>query len=415
MKNSKLEKKKRKEHKKQLKNDRKKNVHKKATQRKVLKYVLIIFTLIIISAIGGLSFYLYNKLSKLETVVIDKKDLEINAEVEGADFGEGYFNVALFGVDSRTGNVEAGTLSDTIMVASLNNQTKELRLVSVYRDTLLNIGGGTFNKANAAYSVGGATKAINMLNTNLDLNIEKYVAVDFSIMVDIIDALGGVEIEIDSYEISAINKYIPETAQASGGSTKLISSSGLQLLNGVQATTYARIRSTAGGDFRRTDRQRYVIEQMIKKIKKSNFITLNSIIDLALPRVSTNFTASEIAYYASAYLDFYLGATTGFPEKYASGTLPTSGSTVVPQTLSSNVSVLHEFLFEVKDYKPSSTVNSNSSQILAKASGYVGGVANSNTGYSTNSETNISNLGIGEMSTNNEEVMRFDNPVITFN
>lgn len=407
----------RKAYKKQMKLDKKeekkRDRQRQSLKRKILKYILIVFALIIISVIGGLVFYLQNKLSKLETTVIDKNDLIINTEVMGSDFGVGYLNVALFGVDSRTGNIDTGTLSDTIMVASLNNETKELRIVSVYRDTMLNIG-GSYNKANAAYAFGGPTKAINMLNTNLDLNIEKYVAVDFSIMVEIVDALGGIELEIDSNEISNINKYIPETARVSGVSANLITNAGYQLLDGAQATTYARIRSTAGGDFRRTDRQRYVIEKLIEKIKTTNLSTINKVIDIALPRISTNFTAGEIAYYASAYLDFNLGSTTGFPEIYSSGTVPGLGSTVVPNTLVSNVKTLHEFLFETVDYTPSSTVNTYGNEIYSRSKEYVGGSGNSNTGYTTNSETNISNLGIDHITSQKSEIMKFNNPVVTF-
>lgn len=408
----------RKDHKKQLKTNKK--TEKKLRQknqsigRKILRYLSILFLLSIVAVIIGLCVFLFDKLSKLETTVIDKNDLEINTEVASADFGQGYLNVALFGVDSRSGELESGTLSDTIMVASLNNQTKEVRLVSVYRDTMLNVGGSSYDKANAAYAFGGPTQAINMLNRNLDLNIEKYVSVDFSIMVEIIDAMGGLEIEIDQAEITHINKYVTETARVSGVKANSITKSGLQLLDGAQAVTYARIRSTAGGDFRRTDRQRYVIEKMVEKMKKSSLSTINTIIDLALPRISTNFTAGEIAYYAGAYLDFELGSTTGFPEKYSTGTIPGLGSTVVPQTLASSVKELHGFLFDTANYTVSSTVNSLSNEISYRSNEYVGGVGNSNTGYTTHSETNISNLGIDHLSTEDEEYKKFDNPEIIF-
>lgn len=411
-------KKNRKDHKKQLKVEKKeakKQEKDSATiLNKVLRVILYLFSFLILGIIIFLTVFLYKKVSILDTTVIDKQDIEINTEVIESGFGEGYFNVALFGGDSRTGNLESGTLSDTIMVASLNNKTKEVRIASIYRDTMLNIGDGSYNKANAAYAFGGPTKAINMLNTNLDLNLEKYVAVDFSIMVDIVDELGGLELEIDKNEISAINKYIPETARVAGVEANLITTSGLQMLDGAQATTYARIRSTAGGDFKRTDRQRYVIEQLIKTIKRSNLLTINKIIDLALPRISTNFTATEIAYYAAAYLDFELGSSTGFPEKYSTGTVPGLGSTVVPQTLVSNVQILHEFLFDIEDYTPSSTVVSNGNDIAYKAGGHVGGVGNSNSGYSTHSTTSTMVDGEGFMSNYGEEEKKFNNPEITF-
>lgn len=374
---------------------------------------------IIISTILTILFlmsFLYYKFSKVDTTHINHDELLINTEVSEADFGDGYFNVAIFGVDSREGELENGTLADTIMVVSLNNKTKEVRIVSVYRDTLLNLGNGSYNKANTAYGLGGPAQAISMLNMNLDLNIEKYVSVDFSIVVDIIDTLGGLELEIDDYEIEAINKYIPETARVSGVEANLINGAGLQLLDGAQATTYARIRSTAGGDFRRTDRQRYVIEQIVKKLKRSNLSTINKVIDLTLPRISTNFTVTEIAFYAAAYLDFTLGSTTGFPEMVSTGTVPGMGSVVVPENLTTNVQEMHRFLFDQAEYSPSSTVVSTDYSIQSIASQYTSGVANSNIGYTTNSTTNVSNLGI-EYSETFEvgEVKKFDNPEVTFN
>lgn len=381
----------------------------------LVKNIFISSIMLVIAVILFLIVYLLLKFSKLDTVTIDPGELSINKEVEEANFGEGYFNMAIFGVDSRSGELEEGTLADTIMVVSLNNVTKEVRIVSVYRDTLLNLGNGSYNKCNTAYSIGGPAQAISMLNSNLDLNIEKYVSVDFSILVDLIDTMGGIELEIDDYEIDGINAYIPETARVAGVEANLINGSGLQLVDGAQATTYARIRSTAGGDFRRTDRQRYVIEQLVKKLKKSNIFTINSLIDLVLPRISTNFTVGEVAYYAAAYLDFNLGSTTGFPEMVSTGKVPGLGSVVVPETLSSNVSDLHLFLFEDSEYEASSVVLSNSYSISSIASSYTGGVANSNTGYTTNSSTNVSNLGISFtdiIEAKSEE--KFDNPEITF-
>lgn len=424
MKNSQLNKKNKKKQKLENKHNRQIKTNKKIAKKsnkknrtvpeKIIRFIVMFLSLFIISGVIVLSVFIYDKLSRLQTTVIDKNDLEINSEVASADFGDGYLNIALFGVDSRSGELESGTLSDSIIVASLNNQTKEVRLVSVYRDTMLNVGGTSYNKANAAYAFGGPTQAINMLNRNLDLNLEKYVSVDFSIMVEIVDAMGGIELEIEEVEIDYINKYLAETAYVSGVKANKITEAGVQLMDGAQAITYARIRSTAGGDFKRTDRQRYVIEKMVEKLKKSNLRTINNMIDLALPRISTNFTGGEIAYYASAYLDFELGSTTGFPEKFSSGTIPGLGSTVVAQTLASSVQELHSFLFDTEDYTPSSTVNTLSNEISSRASQYVGGVGNSNTSYSSNSETNISNLGIDNVIGNDGERKKYDNPEVTF-
>lgn len=382
---------------------------------KILKSFLMILGIITISVVMFLIFFLYDKYTKLETVEIEKNEIMVNTGVETFDFGEGYLNVAIFGVDSRDGLVEKGALTDTIIVASLNNETKEVRMVSVYRDTYLNMTTGSYNKANAAYSIGGPAQAINMLNTNLDLNIEKYVTVDFSVVVDIIDILGGVELEIDEFEIKGINAYIPETARVSGVDANLITEPGLQLLDGAQATTYARIRSTTGGDFKRTDRQRYVINEMVKKIKKTNLTTLNKIVDAVLPRISTNFTVGEIALYTAAYLDFTLGANTGFPEIVSTGRVSGLGSCVIPQNLQSNVITMHEFLYDDIDYTPSTTVISNSNDIASRTSSVGGGIGNTNTQYSTHNMNNTSNQGLeSDVITGMEENSEFSNIEVYF-
>ena len=164
-----------------------------------------------------------------------------------------------------------GNRTDCIIVASLNNETKEIKMVSVYRDTLLDLSEGTYQKCNAAYSYGGPVLAINMLNMNLDLDIQDYVTVDFGAIADAIDLLGGVDIEVTEEELPYINQYIPETANSAGKSANYLSSAGLQTLDGTQATTYARIRSTAGGDFTRTERQRPCNREKFEKAKSADW------------------------------------------------------------------------------------------------------------------------------------------------
>lgn len=406
-----------------------------------LRWIIRILLLLVVTAIViigmGITYFL-GKFSQVEIEEIKAEELMMNIEIEeSVDFGEGYLNVAIFGVDSRDGELGEGTLSDTIIIASLNNETKEVKLVSVYRDTYLNLSDGTYSKCNAAYSYGGATMAINMLNTNLDMNIEKYVTVDFTVITDIVDAIGGIEIEIDESEIDAVNEYIAETAKVAGKEGVEITESGLQVLDGVQATTYARIRSTTGGDFKRTDRQRYVIEQIVKKVKTCNLATISTLIDEVLPNVLTNFTATEIAFYAASYLDIELGATMGFPEIVTTGTIPGVGSSVIPVTLESNVISLHEFLFPDLEYEPSETVYANSSVITSRTSWYGTGTANSNTSYETFSENSITNelletdeenlegavedftdaenLDTEEVEKETQNTGKFNNPILEFN
>lgn len=203
---------------------------------------------------------------------------------------------------------------------------------------------------------------------NLDLDIEDYVTVDFGAIADAIDLLGGVEIEVTEEELPYINQYIPETANSAGKSANYLSSAGLQKLDGTQATTYARIRSTAGGDFTRTERQRLVIEKMFEKAKTADLGTLNAIIDKVFPQVSTSFTLQEILMYATAYSEYTLTGNMGFPEDNYTDMLSGLGSVVVPDDLVSNVTKLHEFLFGTTGYTPSSTVQTVNSNIAATVS-----------------------------------------------
>lgn len=362
------------------------------TRLKMWQRVLLCTAAVLLCLVFAGMAYVYAMWNKIDTQVIQADDLIINEEVKQnkeVDLGDGYTNVALFGVDSRDGNLGEGNRTDCIIVASLNNETKEIRMVSVYRDTLLDLSEGTYQKCNAAYSYGGPVMAINMLNMNLDLDIEDYVTVDFGAIADAIDLLGGVEIDIQEEEIAPLNKYINETARSAGKEAHRVEQSGLQLLDGSQATTYARIRSTAGGDFTRTERQRLVIEKMFEKALKADLGTINAIIDEVFPQVSTSFSLQEILTYAAAYSEYTLGDNMGFPSDNTTDTLSGLGSIVIPQDLVSNVSQLHKFLFGTTDYTPSSTVQTINANIIstvnsagtASASGSEEGYYEDDSGY----------------------------------
>lgn len=308
--------------------------------------------------------YVAAKLGKIDTEDIDAEDIVVNKEAEST--GEGYTNVALFGTDSRAKELDKGTRSDCIIVASLNNKTKEVRMVSVYRDTLLDIKDGQLQKCNAAYSFGGPTQAINMLNKNLDLDIQDYVTVDFSAIANAIDLLGGLDIEIKEEEVQYLNKFVGETARVSGKKANKITEAGMQHLDGVQATTYARIRSTAGGDFTRTERQRLVIEKIVEKAQKSDLATINKIIDEVFPSIKTSFSIAEILSYAKDFTEYSIGASSGFPFDKTTDTISGLGSIVIPVTLEDNVKQLHEYLYDDKEYQPSSEVSTISAAVVSR-------------------------------------------------
>lgn len=346
----------------------------------------VIFAGILVCLILSGVLYVMAKWDKVKTDDISSENIMINAEVQeekNVDLGTGYTNIALFGVDSRGDGLEEGSRTDCIIVASLNNETKEIRMISVYRDTLLNLSDGTYQKCNAAYSFGGPTMAINMLNMNLDLDIQDYVTVDFGAVADTIDLLGGIEIDLKEEEIPYMEEFIYETSLYSAKEAIVPTAPGLQLMDGTQAVTYARIRSTEGGDFTRTERQRYVIEQMVNKIKQADLATINRIIDAVFPEIATSFSLPELLKYATAYSSYTLGGNSGFPMDLTTDTIPNKGSCVVPNTLETNVTKLHEFLFGVTGYVPSSQVSTNGAEIS-----YLLNTSSSDTTTDTGTTTN---------------------------
>lgn len=320
----------------------------RARRRKRAIFLMVeILILLILLSIG----YVMMKYGKIQLNMFEEGDIQINEGVEQ----EGYTTIALFGGDSREGQLEAGTHADTIIIASINNSTKEIKLVSVYRDTLVESMDGEMRKANSAYFLGGPQEAINMLNRNLDLDIEHYVTVDFKALADVIDLLGGVEIDVTEKEANAINDYIVETAMVAEKEAVMVSG-GLQTLDGVQAVTYARIRKNVGGDYARTERQRLVLQKVMEKVKQTDLATLNEIIDKVFPQVSTSFTLTQMIKLAAGVLQYELGETSGFPFELADGRVEGVGSVVVPLGFAENVEELHAFLYPEDEYVVSQIV-----------------------------------------------------------
>ncbi|MDY5021571.1 MAG: LCP family protein [Blautia sp.] len=348
----------------------------KGKKRKTILFVLEVFVLLLF--IGGLWIYgqVTTRLDKIEadepdTIIQDTGEIVVNEQAE--ESLTGFTTYALFGIDHRDKNAALGSEnSDTMIIACVNNDTKEVRLVSVYRDTLLNIGTDTYAKANAAYAYGGPTQAINMLNTNLDLNIKDYVTVDFNALVTAIDCLGGLDIPLSYAEIVHMNNYCKETAEETGKTYEPIPEpepkpEDLEAivdtyhLNGVQAVSYCRIRYTASLDMGRTERQRNVIKLCVEKAKKAGLTTIFEIMDEVFPMVKTSLSKTEILKLIPTLIGYKLENTAGFPVNYKFSNI--KGSIIVPTTLESNVGLIHDFLFGEKDYVASDSVKEKSEKI----------------------------------------------------
>lgn len=341
---------------------------------KIVTFVLEVMLLVVLVVGASLVTKFKGMYEKIEqgSQFEDESDAGINVGDTGISNSyieevlEGYTNIAIFGLDNRkAGKYEKG-LSDVIMIASINNKTKEVKLVSVYRDTYLSIGDGSYKKANTAYSKGGVKRAVQMLNTNLDLDITKYVCVDWKAVVEAIDALGGVEVEVTKKEAELLNSYLWEIDKTTGQETAALKGYGNVTLNGTQATAYARIRYTAGGDFKRASRQRIVMEAMLNKAKQSDLNTLMTICENVFDDIATNITFDEIIDLVMDVTKYKIGTSAGFPYELVNRDLSGSGSTVVPVDLAANVSRLHETLFGTKDYKPSFVVQTISQTIMDK-------------------------------------------------
>ncbi len=292
----------------------------------------------------------------------------------GETIQEMYKQVVLFGVDSREGQLNKGTRTDTIIIASINKETNEIKLCSVFRDTYLNLSNDEYNKCNSAYAKGGPEQAINMLNMNLDMNIENYITVGFKGVVKTVDSLGGVPIDVQSNEISHLNnyQYCMNDELNLGGYTE-VTSTGLQTLNGLQATAYCRIRYTGDGDFTRARRQRDVVTQMSEKAKQTDVTKLVGIAEDALNYVSTNFTSDEIIDVAKNASKYTVVGSDGFPfeSNRTTGTIGSKGSCVIPKDLTTNVTMLHKFFFDVDDYDPSDKVKECSDKVAADTNPYL--------------------------------------------
>lgn len=339
-------------------------------KRKRTAAIVIIIVVIALVACGFVGYnYIKGKFGKIGRVELDKDKVQKSDLDEATQKTfEGNTTIALFGLDNRsTGYYDRGN-SDVIMIVNVNNDTKKLQVVSVYRDTFLNIqnSDGSFHKANAAYAYGGPEQAISMLNKNLDLDIDNYVTFDFATVADAIDVLGGVEIEIESQsELGYLNDYIEHTNGILGTNAEYVYSTGTQNLSGVQAVAYGRIRYTSGSDFRRAERHRLVLTQLLKKAKKANIAQLNELMDVVFPQIKTDLTQKQITDMMSVMLDYDLKDSRGFPfEKCSKNMGGNIGWVDVPCDLETNVKELHEYLYGTENYDPTEAIKEYSYEII---------------------------------------------------
>lgn len=201
-------------------------------------------------------------------------------------------NIAFFGVD-RHSTSDFGN-SDLIMIISIDPETRKVKLSSIMRDTYVKIYARGQNKINAAYFEGGPQLAIRTLNENFDLAIKEYISVDFFGSAKIIQALGGLEIDVKPEEIEFLNNYLGEIAGIEGTKANYITKPGIQLLDGKQCVSYSRIRAVGRGDYGRIERQKTVMNALASKFNMGKQELLSIIIRDVLPNIETNLEYSQL-------------------------------------------------------------------------------------------------------------------------
>ena len=258
------------------------------------KFILSLFLIIVLVA-GGVFTYTFYQLSKMETTSISKSDEDLGIKTKSPEEEKTVSkvtNIALFGVDRRDASEPAR--SDSIMVLSIDEKSKKIKMSSIMRDTYVKVNGHGETKINHAYAYGGPELSIRTLNENFSMDIRNYVTVDFFNLEKIIDAIGGVTVDVQKNEVGLINKYMSETAGIQNKSVSKISGSGSQKLNGMQAVAYTRIRYTAGDDFVRTERQRTVLSAMFTEIQSLGATKFPSVVSELLPLTETSMSSIEV-------------------------------------------------------------------------------------------------------------------------
>ncbi len=313
------------------------------------------------------------KMAKLNPEVLEI-DEQVQQEKEEGGTMRGYINIALFGVDAETeSQIYKGSRSDSTMIASINLDTGDIKLVSVFRDTYLNIGTDYYWKCNAAYNDGGAEQAVKMLNMNLDMDITDFVTVGYSGLRKVIDGVGGVYIDVSEEELRHINNYQIGVANVLKCEYTPVEHAGYQLLDGLQACAYCRIRQVGNFDFERTERQREVIKSIEEQAKKLDLVTLTDVFNHSIGDIYTSLDSKDILNLIANIANYRIVEEAGFPREdmRIAHNIGAKGSCVVPLDLESNVVWLHEFLFGDEDYKVSDNVKEYGKQIQTETAPYL--------------------------------------------
>lgn len=276
-------------------------------------------------------------------------------------------NIAVFGVDGRD-DVQ-GDRTDTIMIASADYEHSKIKVTSIMRDTYVYVNDQYgYDKINAAYAYGGPTLALQTINQNFDTTITDYVTIDFTAMVSMVNAVGGITIDIKTQdELDWVNEYLMDVNDKVNTASPDLKKTGSQVVDGSQALAYCRVRYVGDGDFDRTLRQRAVFEQVLSKAFDLNLIDQYKLLMGTLPYVKTSLTTPELIKYAAnlALIPNKEIEQNRLPTDEANALANIDGvSYVIPDTLVDNIKALYTFIYET-DYTPSTAANNISKKIAA--------------------------------------------------
>lgn len=328
--------------------DKQKNNQKRKRYKQIILFEILV--LVLLGLVRLLYLFLNRSLNKIN---INNQDDKLILQPEEVNT-KGYRNIVIFGLDTRDNSLKYGN-SDTIMIVSIENKSKNIKLLSIYRDSYVEIPDLGYKKINAAYANGGYSLALSSINQNFDLNINEYVTLNFQVVVDIVDRIAGITLDIQEEEVKILNGYVRELNRINDSSSPGLEKAGTQLVNGTQATAYARIRYTTGYDYKRTERQRIVLTKVFEKVKNSSFTVIYDLIQAVLPQISTNLRKSEILLLAKDILNYNIVDQNGFPYEKESLNF-NRDSYVLPINLEENVINMHKNLFQNHSYLPSKKV-----------------------------------------------------------
>ncbi len=356
---------------------------KQKAKKRTIKNVIFVIEIIVILAMVGIFVAITRTTGKNDGpkyVTLEPEKLGISEEMQQKNEqalaeGKGYMNIALFGVDAVTDEgLFKGSRSDSMMIASVNMDNGDIKLVSVYRDTFLNLSNDSYRKCNTAYSLGGAEQAVKMLNMNLDMDIENFITVGYKGLREVIDGLGGIYIDVDETELKHINNYqISIVEEVLKCDYTPVTEPGYQKLDGLQAAAYCRIRYGGGDDFKRASRQREVLMAIEEQAKKADFATLKRVFEAAIDDIYTSLDSSDILDLLANIANYRISDQNGFPQENMRtvANVGAKGSSVIPTSLESNVVWLHQYLFEDQNYEATASVKEYSQKIAEETTPYI--------------------------------------------